>query len=398
VLLYDGLNNTRPQAKSFFAVGLKAAFTDGWPNDHVPAIQSGDWSNSYFGYFGYEYKNRLEQGFLPLKPSSIALPETWFGRFSTVFVFHHQEKKLIRYGEDIPPLPAICSNNEPEVSTLQSNFSRQDYLQTVSDTIEQIHAGEFYQANITRKFHGTLSAAPDYFEYFRTLCSLNPARYSAWLKIKGTHILSSSPECFLTVEENGSIITQPIKGTIHRGETEQEDTKLKNQLQNSEKDRAENLMIVDLMRNDLSHSSEAGSVSIDNLFAITTHRNLHHLNSTIRAQKKPDTSLQSVVESCFPPGSMTGAPKISALHWCDKAEKYQRGIYSGALGWIHPNGSCDLSVVIRTLLLSGNQFEFQVGGGIVADSHPETEWQETLTKAKAILGLLQIPLSQAATL
>src|SRR5262249_45812905 len=157
------------------------------------------------------------------------------------------------------------------------------------------------------------------------------------------------------------------------------------QLAASEKDRAENLMIVDLMRNDLARSCEPGSVHAGQLFEVSSYATLHHMASTITGQKRQGLSTLDAVRHCFPPGSMTGAPKHRAMQWCLAHEGVQRGVYSGALGWFGGDGSCDLSVVIRTLVVQGNRFEFQAGGGIVADSEPLAEWRELLAKTRGIL-------------
>ncbi len=158
----------------------------------------------------------------------------------------------------------------------------------------------------------------------------------------------------------------------------------------SEKDLAENRMIVDLVRNDMARMSIAGSVHVESSAVLSSFSTVHHLISSVVARKSPDTSTIKAVEACFPPGSMTGAPKIAAIKWCSENEPFERGVYSGALGWFGGDGSCDLSVVIRTLLIEHDQFEFQVGGGIVADSSPELEWRETLIKARAIAMALGI--------
>jgi anthranilate/para-aminobenzoate synthase component I len=153
-------------------------------------------------------------------------------------------------------------------------------------------------------------------------------------------------------------------------------------------------MIVDLMRNDLAKACETGSVKTESLFDITTHATIHHLSSTIKGKKLTDSGTLEVIRSAFPPGSMTGAPKISAMNLCSKLERQERGVYSGAIGWFGGDGSCDLSVVIRTLIIKGNKFEFQVGGGIVADSTPMQELEELISKAKGMLLALNIPASE----
>jgi anthranilate/para-aminobenzoate synthase component I len=203
---------------------------------------------------------------------------------------------------------------------------------------------------------------------------------------------------FLSLDTLGNVETRPIKGSAPRFEDKEKDQNSKNELQSSEKNRAENLMIVDLMRNDLSRNCVTGSVSVDSLFDVTTYATVHHMSSTIRGKKKPDIATLDLVKGCFPPGSMTGAPKIKAMELCSELEQQARGVYSGAIGWFSGDGACDFSVVIRTLIMQGRRFEFQVGGAIVSDSDPIEEWRETLTKARGIAKALDIPIEKLAQL
>ena len=251
----------------------------------------------------------------------------------------------------------------------------EEYKQKVAVIIEKIRAGELYQANLTRKFYGEIKADP--FELFCKLTEISPAPYSAYIKFGDTHIISASPEKFLSIE-NGVAETCPIKGTLSSSSPAA-------LLALSEKDRAENLMIVDLMRNDLAKTCT--NVRVPKLFEITSYKAYHHMSSTILGDTT--ASPLEVALGCFPPGSMTGAPKISAMKLCSELEGIERGVYSGALGWISGD-ACDLSVVIRTLIIQGNKFEFQVGGGIVADSTPEKELEEIYVKAGPILKALGV--------
>lgn len=200
----------------------------------------------------------------------------------------------------------------------------------------------------------------------------------------------------MNIDAIGNITTRPIKGTAPRGADEKSDTELRRKLSESEKDRAENLMIVDLMRNDLARSCVTGSIKTESLFDITTHATIHHLSSTVSGKKSENYSTIEAVKSAFPPGSMTGAPKIHAMNLCSHLEQQARGVYSGAIGWFGGDGSCELSVVIRTLIIKDKKFEFQVGGGIVADSTPEKELDELINKAKGIMLALNHPLQTLA--
>jgi anthranilate/para-aminobenzoate synthase component I len=277
----------------------------------------------------------------------------------------------------------------PEMlSEIIEQHTRAEYETIVSRTIEQIRAGNFYQANITRKFYGSFDHTPDSWQIFEALCAASPAPYSAYIRHGSVAVLSSSPECLLTVDSRGTMTTRPIKGSARRGTDETSDAAIRDALKASDKNHAENLMIVDLMRNDLSRVSEPQTVNVVEQSALYSYRTIHHLISTIQSKKLTHVGVYDAVRACFPAGSMTGAPKIAAIAWCEAQEKMERGLYSGAIGWFGGGNTCDLSVVIRTLIIDGECFEFQVGGGIVADSTPTDEWRETMTKARGIIAAL----------
>ncbi len=379
VFLHSSLQHPEHGVLSVLAINQSTQVTGTWDDLQSALTPQADtpWCQRWFGFIGYECGVNSK-----LPSATTALPNLWFAQYKTVFVFNHQTQTLHRHGEDSPeklinPQPAAA------VASLHSNMDKQRYLQTVEQTLEQIAAGEFYQANITRKFFGEFKSAPDSYQLFSSLCDISPASYSAYIKHEGSAILSSSPECFLTIDATGRVESRPIKGTAPRDSDP-------STLANSTKDRAENLMIVDLMRNDLSHHCKAGSVKTHKLFEVTSYATLHHMASTVTGQRNPTATSLEVIRGCFPPGSMTGAPKKAVMQWCEQAEQQQRGLYSGTIGWIAPDGQADLSVVIRTLIIHDKQFEFQVGGGIVADSTPLSEWRETLIKADAIKQCLAI--------
>jgi len=338
----------------------------------------------WFGFLGYGMRFDTEKLNPDQTPAFISLPDYWMFSPRQMELWGHETTS----STDTPaPWREYAV---PRISSLHSNFSKTQYLQAVEETIEQIHNGQFYQANITRKFYGTFEQAPNPLALFATLCRISPAPYSALIRCGSTFILSSSPESFVKLDAQGVITTRPIKGSAPRGATPEKDAKIMQTLKESPKDHAENLMIVDLMRHDLSHVARTGSVEVTKLYELESYATIHQLVSTITAQKRADASTLDVLKACFPPGSMTGAPKIRAMNWCTAQEKMARGVYSGAIGWIDADGACDFSVVIRTLIVDGDRFEFQVGGGIVADSNPHSEWQETLTKASGIAQTLCI--------
>ena len=347
--------------------------------------------NAWFGYLGYGLKDCLET-LVPDRPNWLALPDLCMMQFNSIYQFDHDERTVTLWQKHTKPRFSVSAPAPdiypPRVSSLRSNMSKKDYLESAAQIIECIHRGDLYQANLTRKFMGEFAESPDAFALFRKLCAVSPAPYSAFLRLGDTCILSSSPELFLHIGSDGHIRTRPIKGTAPRFGDLTQDQQSRERLAVSAKDRAENLMIVDLMRNDLSRACIPGSVMNPSLFEVTSHATIHHMSSTVTGQKSPGCSTLDAVKHCFPPGSMTGAPKITAMNLCSRMEKLQRGVYSGAIGWFGSDGSCELSVVIRTLILRGQRFEFQVGGGIVADSTPAMEMAETMEKSKGIMSAL----------
>ncbi len=383
VFLHSSLPHPEHGTLSILAMNEQQTVQNILQLEQALSQQSDDtpWNQRWFGYFGYEatHESAAEESIIPL-------PLLRFAKFETVFLFENQTQTLHRYGPEAEERP-IENADIPAIRTLTSNMDKAGYIKKVEQTLEQIKAGEFYQANITRKFYGEFQTLPSPFSLFENLCETSPGSYSAYIRFKGKHILSSSPECFLTLDKKGKVESRPIKGTAARSSNPEA-------LANSTKDRAENLMIVDLMRNDLSLHCEAGSVKTHKLFEVTSYSTLHHMASTIIGQRRKTSSSLEVITGCFPPGSMTGAPKKAVIDWCEKQEAIKRGIYSGALGWLAADGSANLSVVIRTLILDNQHFEFQMGGGIVSDSLPENEWHETLTKAKGIMNCLKMDQSE----
>jgi len=346
-----------------------------------------DLSDRWFTLLSYGLKNSLED--LPAdQPGWFGLPLITLMRFNQVYEFDHHQQSLTMYGSGRPLLPQAkippIGYIENTVATLDSSMSDEEYLAKAASIIDAIARGDLYQANLTRKYSGSLERTPDYFSLFKRLCEISPAPYSAYIRMNEQHILSSSPELFMKCTPMGYIQTRPIKGTAARFASTVQDAASREALIHSEKDRAENLMIVDLMRNDLAKCCLPGSIEAPRLFEVTSHATIHHMSSTISGQKAPGYSHIDAIKACFPPGSMTGAPKIKAMKLCSNLEKLERGLYSGAIGWVDAQGAAELSVVIRTLLLKGREFEFQVGGGIVADSTPQGELKEIHLKASGI--------------
>ncbi|MBL8708875.1 MAG: aminodeoxychorismate synthase component I [Rhodospirillaceae bacterium] len=262
-----------------------------------------------------------------------------------------------------------------------------DYKAMIRRTIDYIEAGDIYQANITQRFHARLHAGFDRLALYRALRRRNPATFAAFVEFGDVAILSSSPERFLKLRD-GQVETRPIKGTRPRGRNAADDAKLAAELQVSDKDRAENLMIVDLLRNDLSRVCRIGSVKVPVLWGLESYATVHHLVSVVTGELLPDKNAVDLLRATFPGGSVTGAPKIRAMEIIAELEASPRGPYCGAIGYLGFDGSMDSNIVIRTYCIKGEDLTFQVGGGIVADSDPQGELEESLTKAKALIETL----------
>lgn len=257
------------------------------------------------------------------------------------------------------------------------------YLADINRCLELIKQGETYQVCLTNEISCLSDVDP--LDLYRTLRIVNPAPYAAFLRWPGGAVLSASPERFLSVDCDGTVETKPIKGTIRRDKDPVRDCALSEQLRMSEKDRAENVMIVDLLRNDLSRTCEVGTVAVPNLFEIESYQTVHQLVSTVQGRLGVEQNTIELLRNAFPGGSMTGAPKPRTLEFIDELEGRPRGVYSGALGWIGDDGAADLSIVIRTIVATGGRLTIGVGGGIVAASQPEAEFEEMLLKAQALI-------------
>ncbi len=291
----------------------------------------------------------------------------------------------------------------PDVPGVRSNFTREGYLDAVARVIEYVYAGDIFQANLSQRLQAPLVGAP--LDLYRRLRQRNPAPFSAFLDFGDLVVASSSPERFLQVQPDGRVETRPIKGTRPRGlygrvETRpikgtrprglspEHDAALARALVESDKDRAENVMIVDLLRNDLSRVCRAGTVRVPELFAVEHYATVHHLVSTVVGELAPEHGAVDLLRAAFPGGSITGAPKVRAMQIIAELEPTQRAAYCGSIGYLSLTGALDTSIVIRTCLVLGRDVYFQVGGGIVADSDPEQEYRETLDKARGLIAAL----------
>lgn len=361
------------------------------------------------GLLSYEYGRAL----LPKLGNGAARgpwPDIALGLYHELIAFDHETQTVEHlYWDwpDAPPPKLAYLLSESPISQLSpgplapspaARLSRDDYQSRLTRTVDYVHAGDCFQANISQRFDIELNGGAHPYHLATRLAASSLAPFSAYFRLPGLALVSNSPERFLQIApqpgDSLKAVTQPIKGTRPRGSTPEEDKALADALLSSPKDLAENLMIVDLMRNDLSRVSTPGSVKVPRLQALETYANVHHLVSTIEATLAPGRDAFDVIEAAFPGGSVTGAPKIRAMQIIEEMEDEARGPYCGSLIWMAPDGAMDSSILIRTAAFeetaSGTwKGHFRSGGGIVADSVPHEEYDETLDKARAIRAALE---------
>jgi para-aminobenzoate synthetase component 1 len=274
---------------------------------------------------------------------------------------------------------------------VSAHFDQKGYCAAVQRCREHILAGDVFEVCLTHRLETPLRDQP--WDLYRRLRAINPAPFASWLQFPDFQVVSASPERFLRLDAEMTAESRPIKGTRPRGTDAAKDRLLRDELAASEKDRAENLMIVDLVRNDLGRVARIGSVQVPELLVVEDYATVFQLVSTIQARLRPECDALDLVRSCYPGGSMTGAPKIEALKIIDGLEPVERGVYSGAIGYLDRRGTMDLSIVIRTIVCRNGRAQLGVGGAVVADSDPLDEYQETLDKARALLQALGAPLA-----
>ncbi|MBS4053090.1 MAG: aminodeoxychorismate synthase component I [Methylomonas sp.] len=364
----------------------------------LPAIDELPFNGGAIGYFAYDLARRIEK--LPVSAEDAEqLPDMAIGIYRWAVVVDHQKRQswLVGYGladelveavsEQFSQVPEHFELNDFKVlQAPRSNMSRQSYGQAFAKIKHYLQEGDCYQVNLTQRFSSPCRGNP-WFAY-QTLRRINAAPFSAYLNFPDVQVLSSSPERFLRVID-GQVQTKPIKGTRPRKALASEDQKQIAALAASDKDRAENVMIVDLLRNDLSKSCKEGSVRVPELFAVESYATVHHLVSTVTGELAGDQHALDLLRSCFPGGSITGAPKIRAMEIIEELEPQRRGVYCGAIGYIGFDGNMDTNIAIRTLVHNRGSIRFWVGGGIVNDSDEDAEYQECFDKAAALLQLLQ---------
>jgi para-aminobenzoate synthetase component 1 len=377
--------------------------------DSLPTLPvSPEWpiGPGLYGTFGYDLRRALER--LPARHADEDGPaDLVLGLFDTVAVFDVVARRAAIVAADLvagcadaavraedwarriadaPALPPVDWRGE---ATWTADRTPEDHAAQVARILEYIRAGDIYQANFTQRWIAPRPADLDAFALYRRLRSLSPAPYAAFIDDgQGNAIVSASPERFLKLSPDGVVDTRPIKGTRPRASSADADAVLARELKESAKDGSENLMIVDLLRNDVGRVAETGSVTVPELNALYSFASVHHLVSTVAARLRSGLGPVDLVRATFPGGSVTGAPKIRAMEIIDELEAARRGSYCGAIGWIGADRAMELSIAIRTITVTKDRMIAQAGGGIVADSVPEDEYREALTKVRPLLATL----------
>ena len=364
------------------------------------------------GYFAYDLRRHLED--VPSNAvDDIDIPDCCVLFYDRVIIFDHLKDKTyiassgfplikncerskrarMRFHDVAGRIEKRCVTRREQIekkdllseTRLDSNFTKDEYIYAINKAKEYIKKGDIYQVNLSQRFSCKIDVPAN--ALFERLRAINPAPFASFLDFKDVKIVSASPERFLC-KRGRSIHTRPIKGTRPRGAGFIEDERLKSELLSSPKERAEHIMIVDLERNDLGRICEYGTVLPTEFITLERYSTVFHLVSTVSGVLREGVDAADCLINCFPGGSITGAPKIRSMEIIDELEPTKRSLYTGSIGYIGFNGNMDTSIVIRTFIIKGDQVYFQVGGGIVADSDPEMEYQETLDKAKALIEAL----------
>ena len=370
----------------------------------------------WVGWLGYELGARTAMA--PVATSDVGVPDACFVFLDRVIEFDHATQTIfaissttdVEWGDIVQLAISNLLSNASRASLPGSyvvagsaqtdnnlhfdlRFDQGDYEQLIASCLNEIRAGNAYQLCLTNRIDVAFASAPNSFDVYERLRSANPSHHGGLIVAGDVSLISSSPEVFLCVNSNGYATTKPIKGTRPRSADADVDVALADELRTNDKERAENLMIVDLMRNDLGRVCEVGSVTVEKLFDVESYASVHQLVSTVGGNLAEGITAVDALAACFPAGSMTGAPKLSAMRILHGLEAGPRGIYSGAFGYLSLDGSCDFAMVIRSIVLNGTRGYIGTGGGITSGSVPRDEWEETLVKARPLLTALGADLS-----
>lgn len=346
-----------------------------------------DWS---VGYLGYDLKNELEK-LSSDNTDLLEFPETQFFNPEHVLVFHEHKVEIESDQTDlIDSILAIeVSDAKNHLSQPKKSVGKEEYLDKVERLRKHIEEGDCYEVNYCQEFHGEINNFNPVGLY-QSLNEISPNPFSCLQKFNDHYIVSASPERFMK-QTGSTIVSQPIKGTRQRSKNANEDIRLKTDLRNDPKELAENMMIVDLVRNDLARTSQTGSVKVEEIFGIYSFPQVHQMISTITSEMRDGIDPIDVIEKAFPMGSMTGAPKVKVMELIEQYEQTKRGPFSGAAGYFNGKESFDFNVLIRSVFINNKtkSYSFQVGGAITYDSVPEKEYEECMVKAKAIFQLIE---------
>ncbi len=367
---------------------------------HQPCVPGIPFMGGAVGYFAYDLARRLEK--LPATAQDAeGLPEMRIGIYDWAVVVDHAEKKcwLVSHGRApqtregwdalvalFRETPASDTGSFEITGPVASNMDQAGYTEAFERILHYIHEGDCYQVNLAQRF--AAPAAGDAWVAYRQLRTMSPAPFAAYLNFGDAQLLSASPERFLEVRDR-RVETKPIKGTRPRDADPIQDRRNADELLASLKDRAENLMIVDLLRNDIGKNCAPGTVRAEKMFALESFTNVHHLVSTVTGKLAQGHDALHLLRGCFPGGSITGAPKLRAMQIIEELEPNRRGVYCGAIGYIGFDGNMDTNIAIRTAVFSDGTIRFWAGGGIVADSEADKEYRETLDKAANMLALME---------
>jgi para-aminobenzoate synthetase component I len=358
------------------------------------AAGCGDW---VFGHIGYDCKNEVEPSLSSRLPDGVSFADLFFFQPEVVLQLGQDNIRIGLIGDNheaiyqaiLATTAGITQNTSPSVKT-QSRFSRQEYVDTVVQLKKHIQRGDCYEINFCQEFYAD-DVMIEPASVFHALTQLSPNPFCGFYRVNDRYLLCASPERFLK-KQGDKLVSQPIKGTVKRQPGSPEtDAALVEQLRNSAKEKSENVMVVDLVRNDLSKVCEEGSVQTDELYGIYTFPQVHHMISTVTGTLKKGVEIAELMKALFPMGSMTGAPKKKVMELIERYERSRRGIFSGALGYIDPNGNFDFNVVIRSILYNAasRYLSYQVGSGITWYCDAESEYEECLLKARAIEDVLR---------
>jgi len=395
-------NNYKQNHSKYEAVLAVDAFTSIQTDFHDAFEQLKDYQTItkdwIFGYLTYDLKNAVEN----LKSKNIdglEFPDLYFFQPKKLFFFKGnqveiQYLKMVddEFESDLKAIQKINESTNQQIDNpikIKLRIHKDEYFEKINQMLAHIHRGDIYEANFCQEFYAE-NTEINPLETYNKLNGISNPPFATFIKCNDKYLLSASPERYLKKEGN-SVISQPIKGTAKRSLDKVEDSKLKEELLKNEKERSENIMIVDLVRNDLSKTAIKGSVEVEELCKIYTFDQVHQMISTVKSKVESNTHPIDIIKSTFPMGSMTGAPKISAMKIIEELEETKRGLYSGAVGYFSPSGDFDFNVVIRSILYNETKkyVSYSVGGAITAKSDPLTEYEECLVKAKAMRQVLE---------